>query len=78
MVGAEGVLEVRVLHRHGKSIREIARDTGGPRNTGRRYHRDDEATRYKPRPVRTTQTQEPPVFCAPNYPVIETPDLSTT
>jgi hypothetical protein len=34
MVGAEGVLEIRVFHRHGKGIREIARDTGISRNTG--------------------------------------------
>jgi hypothetical protein len=29
MVGVEAALEIRVLHRHGKSIREIARETGG-------------------------------------------------
>jgi transposase len=52
MVGAEGALEIRVLHRHGRSIREIARDTGVSRNTVRRYLRDDEATRYKQRPPR--------------------------
>jgi hypothetical protein len=32
MVGAEGALEIRVLHRHGRSIREIALDTGASRN----------------------------------------------
>jgi transposase len=52
MVGAEEALEIRVLHRHGKGIRDIARDTGISRNTVRRYLRDKEATRYKPRPPR--------------------------
>jgi transposase len=52
MVGAEGALEIRVLHRHGKGIREIVRDMGISRNTVRRYLRDEEAIRYKPRPPR--------------------------
>src|SRR5207245_2269956 len=55
MVGAEAALEVRVLHRHGKSIREIARETGVSRNTVRRYLRDEAAARYKPRPPRPTK-----------------------
>ena len=41
-----------MLHRHGKGIREIVRDTGIARNTVRRYLRDEEAIRYKPRPPR--------------------------
>ena len=32
MVGGEAVLEIRVLHRHGKGIREIARAMGSSRN----------------------------------------------
>ena len=55
MVGLEAALEIRVLHRHGKSIREIARETGLSRNTVRRYLRDDEAERYRPRPLRRTK-----------------------
>lgn len=55
MVGLEAALEIRVLHRHGKSIREIARETGLSRNTVRRYLRDEEAARYKPRPPRLTK-----------------------
>jgi AcrR family transcriptional regulator len=43
MVGVEAALEIRVLHRHGKSIREITRETGVARNTVRRYLRDEEA-----------------------------------
>ena len=55
MVGVEAALEIRVLHRHGKSIREIARETGIARNTVRRYLRHGEAVRYKPRPPRPTK-----------------------
>ena len=43
MVGEEAALEIRVLHRHGKGIREIARATGLSRNTVRRYLRDEAA-----------------------------------
>jgi transposase len=49
MVGAETALEIRVLHRHGKGIREIARETGRSRNTVRCYLRNESAARYKPR-----------------------------
>ena len=48
-------MEVRILHRHGKGIREIARETVSSRNTVRRYLRDESATRYKPRPARVTK-----------------------
>lgn len=50
MVGAEQVVEIRVLHRHGTGIREIARETGLSRNTIRRYLRNEAAPRYTPRP----------------------------
>jgi transposase len=55
MVGGETALEIRVLHRHGKGIREIAREMGSSRNTVRRYLRDESAARYKPRPPRATK-----------------------
>lgn len=55
MVGAEGELEIRVLHRRGKGIREIARETGIARNTVRRYLRDESAGHYKRRPPRATK-----------------------
>jgi transposase len=42
MVGVEAALEIRVLHRHGKSIREIAREMGVSRNTVRRYLRNSD------------------------------------
>jgi len=43
-MGVEAALEIRVLHRHSKRIREIARKTGVARNTVRRYLRDEEAS----------------------------------
>ncbi|MGD9617270.1 MAG: hypothetical protein AB7O13_21510 [Alphaproteobacteria bacterium] len=55
MVGSEAALEIRVLHRHGKSIREIGHEMGLSRNTVRQYLRDAEAVRYKPRPPRLTK-----------------------
>src|SRR4051812_45495633 len=55
MVGAEMALEIRVLHRHGKGVREIARELGVSRNTVRRYLRDEEAVRYKARPQRVAK-----------------------
>ncbi|HXP05466.1 MAG TPA: IS21 family transposase [Stellaceae bacterium] len=55
MVGSEAALEIRVLHRHGKGIREIAREVGVSRNTVRRYLRDEAAPRYKARPPRVTK-----------------------
>src|SRR6267142_888939 len=64
MVGVEAALEIRVLHRHGKSIREIARETGVARNTVRRYLRDEEAARYKPRPPRSTKLDPFKVYVA--------------
>ncbi len=54
-MGAEAALEIRVLHRHGKGVRAIARETGVSRNTVRRYLRDEAAVRYKARPVRATK-----------------------
>ena len=40
MLGGELALEIRVLARHGKGVREIAREAGVSRNTVRRYLRD--------------------------------------
>jgi transposase len=55
MVGGEAALEIRVLHRHGKGIREIAREMGSSRNTVRRYLRNESAARYKSRPRRAAK-----------------------
>ena len=55
MIGVELAMEIRVLAKRGKSVREIARETGASRNTVRRYLRDEEAVRYArraPRPLK--------------------------
>jgi transposase len=43
-------MEIRILHRQGLSVREIARRTGHSRNTVDRYLRSEELPRYTPRP----------------------------
>ncbi len=49
-------MEIRILARQGKSIREIARLTGPSRNTVRKYLRDpDRAPRYRQRPARASK-----------------------
>lgn len=47
MVGEELALEIRVLAKHGKGVREIAREVGVSRNTVRRYLRAADAVRYR-------------------------------
>ena len=43
------------MARRGVGIREIARELGCSRNTVRRYLKDPEATRYRPRPIRAAK-----------------------
>ncbi len=50
MLLAERAIEIRILHRQGLSIREIARRTGHSRNTVERHLRSDAVPRYTPRP----------------------------
>jgi transposase len=57
-------MEIRVLAKHGKGVREIARNLGLSRNTVRRYLREPEAARYRPRPPRPTKLD-------PNKPYIQ-------
>jgi transposase len=47
MLVAEEAVEIRVLSRQGKSIREIARMVGVSRNTVRRYLRGAGLPRYE-------------------------------
>jgi transposase len=47
MLVMEEAVEIRVLRRQGKSIREIARTLGVSRNTVRRYLRGEEVPRYR-------------------------------
>jgi transposase len=55
MVGEEAAMEIGVLAKHGKGVREIARALGCSRNTVRRYLREPAAARYRPRPARATK-----------------------
>jgi transposase len=55
MLTGEEVMEIRVLHRQGMSIRGIARTTGISRNVVRRYLRSPEAPRYKRRAPRPSK-----------------------
>lgn len=45
-------MEIQVLNRQGRSIRQIARETGLSRNTVRRYLRERPSVRYGPREPR--------------------------
>ena len=47
MLVAEEAVEIRVLRRQGKSIREIARTLDLSRNTVRRYLRSEELPHYE-------------------------------
>ncbi len=51
-------VEIDVLHRQGKGIREIARDTGVARNTVRAVLRSQHDARYGPRKLRPTKLEE--------------------
>ena len=57
MIGVELSMEIRVLAKHGKGVREIAREVGVSRNTVRRYLRDPDAVRYKGRPQRPVKLE---------------------
>jgi transposase len=54
MLTKENQVEIQVLHRQGKSIREIARETGASRNTVRAVLRGKADERYGPRLARPT------------------------
>jgi transposase len=52
MLTQEQVMEIRILARQGKGIREIAGELGISRNTVRRYLRDSTSGRYARRASR--------------------------
>lgn len=52
MLTREEAVEIRVLARRGESVRSIAKQIGCSRNTVRRYLREENAVRYKPRTPR--------------------------
>jgi hypothetical protein len=51
----EQAVEIKVLARRGTAVREIARQTAFAQITVRRYLRDEQARRYKPREPRATK-----------------------
>lgn len=55
MLKEEGVMEIRILHRQGHSIRRIARELGISRNTVRSYLRNDSPPAYSSRPARSSK-----------------------
>ena len=55
MLTQEQAVEVRVMARQGKGIREIAREMGISRNTVRRYLREGGTPAYKARSARPTK-----------------------
>lgn len=46
MLGLEGYVDIRVLHRQGQSIKAIARELGVSRNTVRKYLRTDQVPEF--------------------------------
>ena len=52
MIRKEGCMEIKILHRQGVGIREIARQTGLSRNTVRKYLRSEAEPHYSARPPR--------------------------
>ena len=49
MLTQEQAVEIQVLNKQGRSIRQIVRETGLLRNTVRRYLRERPSVRYGPR-----------------------------
>lgn len=55
IIGEQMAVEIRVLAKHGKEVREIARELGVSRDTVRRYLREPEAERYSARPPQASK-----------------------
>lgn len=55
MLTQEQAVEIRVMARQGMKFREIARELGCSRNTVKRYLRDAQASRYRPRQPRVAK-----------------------
>ena len=58
MLTMEDTVEIKVLHKQGKSIRAIARETGFSRNTVRTYLRTEKEPEYKRRAPRPSKLDD--------------------
>jgi transposase len=52
MLTLEAWVDIKAMHRQGRSIRSIAKELGISRNTVRRYLRDEKPPHYAARPKR--------------------------
>ena len=50
MLTGEKTMEIEIMHRQGKSLKQIVRETGYSINTVRKYLRSHQEPRYKRRP----------------------------
>ena len=69
MLLGEMALEIRLLAKRGKGLRAIAREIGVSRNTVRRYLRDGDADRYRPRTRRSGKLTAFDDYCPASAPM---------
>ncbi|KJW01997.1 integrase core domain protein [Rickettsia argasii T170-B] len=55
MIILEQIMEIKILNKHGKSLRSIAREVGVSVNTVRKYFKYDGSPKYKDRPKLVTK-----------------------
>ncbi|MCC8467238.1 MAG: helix-turn-helix domain-containing protein [Rickettsia endosymbiont of Eriopis connexa] len=55
MIILEQIMEIKILHKHGKSLRTIAGEVGVSVNTVRKYLKYDGLPKYKDRPKLVTK-----------------------
>ncbi len=55
MIILEQIMEIKILNKHGKSLRSIAREVGASVNTVRKYLKYDGSPKYKDRPKLVTK-----------------------
>ncbi|MCC8369072.1 MAG: helix-turn-helix domain-containing protein [Rickettsia endosymbiont of Oxypoda opaca] len=55
MIILEQIMEIKILHKHGKSLRSITREVGVSVNTVSKYLKYDSSPKYKDRPKLVTK-----------------------